>query len=65
MVRLMAAEKAPAKSWQDHYAIPESLHGIHLQTAERIRREVIAYGAVVAHVSDNMVRDRTFVLAVL
>ncbi|MDI1486786.1 MAG: hypothetical protein OHK93_006047 [Ramalina farinacea] len=65
LVRLMAAEKAPAVPWEEHMGILSSIHGVHIQTAERIRRELVAYGAVVAHVSDNLVRQRTFVLAAL
>ena len=57
----MAAQKAPKIPWKVHYAIFKPAHGIHTQTAERIRRELVLYGAMVAHVSDDMVRERTIV----
>ena len=57
----MAAQKEPAIPWTEHYAILKSAHGIHIQTAERFHREIVSYGAMVAHVFDDMVRERTFV----
>ncbi|MDI1490484.1 MAG: hypothetical protein OHK93_001687 [Ramalina farinacea] len=55
LVRRMAVQKAPAIPWTEYYAILKSTHGSYIQTAKRFRRELVSYGAVVAH--DNTIRS--------